>query len=44
MASDVELLQLSQRGHVEAFAALVRRYQSVVCAASYGATGDRGLS
>ena len=42
--TDVELVEASRRGEHEAFGHLVARYQDVVCAVSYGATGDPGLS
>jgi len=42
--SDIELLAASSEGQIEAFATLVRRYESLVCAVSYSATGDRTLS
>jgi RNA polymerase sigma factor (sigma-70 family) len=42
--SDGELVAASRRGEHEAFGHLVARYQDVVCAVSYGATGDPGLS
>lgn len=42
--SDAELLEASRRGERAAFAALVERYQGVVCAVSYSRTGDRALS
>src|SRR5512135_2731724 len=42
--SDVELVEASRRGEHEAFGHLVARYQDVVCAVSFGATGDQGLS
>ena len=42
--SDIELLAASSKGQIEAFAALVRRYESLVCSVSYSATGDRALS
>jgi len=42
--SDAELLEASQRGERDAFAALIERYQRVVSAVSYSRTGDRALS
>jgi DNA-directed RNA polymerase specialized sigma24 family protein len=42
--TDVELLEASASGRTGAFAELVRRYQSLICAVSYSATGDRALS
>lgn len=37
---EIELLRSSLRGRGESFAALVERYQSLVCAITYGATGS----
>lgn len=42
--TDTELLEASSAGKVEAFATLVHRYQSLVCAVSFSATGDQALS
>jgi RNA polymerase sigma factor (sigma-70 family) len=42
--TDAELLDASRRGEHAAFGRLVERYQSLVCAVSFGATGDRALS
>jgi RNA polymerase sigma factor (sigma-70 family) len=42
--SDAELFEQSRQGKVDAFAALVGRHQGLVCAVSYGTTGDRSLS
>ncbi len=42
--SDTELLRASQAGDPEAFGRLVERYQRVVCAVAYSATGDPALS
>lgn len=42
--SDAELLAACRRGETEAFGSLVERYQGLVCAVSYSATGDRVLS
>lgn len=44
MSSDAELLRRSRAGHKEAFAGLVERYQNLVCAVTFGATGDRELA
>jgi len=44
MASDAELLQQSRAGQTEAFAGLVERYQNLVCAVTFGGTGDRALA
>jgi len=44
VSTDVELVEASRAGQVAAFAVLVERYQSLVCAVSYSATGDRALS
>jgi RNA polymerase sigma factor (sigma-70 family) len=38
------LLEASRRGAREAFAALVERYQGLVCALTFSATGDRALA
>lgn len=42
--TDAELIDASRRGERDAFGRLVERYQKLVCAVSYGATGDRALS
>lgn len=42
--SDAELLAACRRGETAAFGSLVERYQGLVCAVSYSATGDRVLS
>jgi|GEM_PF-724540 len=42
--SDVELLRASLDGSTQAFGVVVGRYQSLVCAITYGATGDVGRS
>ena len=42
--TDLELFEASSAGQIEAFTALVERYQSLVCAVSYSATGDQALS
>jgi RNA polymerase sigma factor (sigma-70 family) len=43
-ASDAELVAESLRGNREAFAAIVGRYQSLVCSLTYSATGDLARS
>lgn len=43
-ASDAELIDASRRGEHAAFGRLVERYQALVCAVSFTATGDRALS
>ncbi|HUT30028.1 MAG TPA: sigma-70 family RNA polymerase sigma factor [Sedimentisphaerales bacterium] len=40
MTSEIELLQASLNGSSEAFEAIVRKYQSLICAITYSATGD----
>lgn len=42
--SDNELLQASLAGSADAFGAIVQRYQALVCAVAYSATGDIGTS
>lgn len=42
--SETELLQASLAGSREAFGAVVQRYQALVCAVTYSATGDVGKS
>ena len=42
--TDVELVEATRRGEIEAFGHLVERYQHLVCAVSYSSTGDRVLS
>jgi len=42
--SDNELLQASLAGSTDAFGAIVQRYQTLVCAIAYSATGDIGRS
>jgi len=42
--SDSELLRASLAGSKEAFGVVVQRYQSLVCAIAYSATGDVGKS
>ncbi|HTM22032.1 MAG TPA: RNA polymerase sigma factor, partial [Kofleriaceae bacterium] len=44
VASDAELLLACRRGEQAAFGRLIERYQDLVGAVSYGATGDRALS
>ena len=44
MASDARLLRASLRGDHDAFARIVRRYQSLVCAITYSRTGDLAAS
>ncbi len=44
MASDARLLKASLRGDNDAFSAIVRRYQSLVCAITYSGTGDLAAS
>ncbi len=41
--TDAQLVEASRRGELEAFGHLVERYQGVVCAVGYSATGDRVL-
>ncbi len=43
-AGESELVQASLAGSKEAFGAVVERYQSLVCAITYSATGDIGKS
>jgi RNA polymerase sigma factor (sigma-70 family) len=43
-ASDAELIDATRRGEHAAFGHLVERYQALVCAVSFTATGDRALS
>ncbi len=43
-ASENELLQASRAGDKEAFGLVVQRYQALVCALTYSATGDVGAS
>ena len=38
--NETELLQASIRGNPQAFGAIVSRYQSLVCAITFSATGD----
>lgn len=42
--SEAQLLQASVAGSKDAFGAVVRRYQALVCALTYSATGDIGTS
>lgn len=42
--SEIELLQGSVAGNREAFGAIIRRYQALVCAITYSTTGDVGTS
>jgi RNA polymerase sigma factor (sigma-70 family) len=44
IVSESDLLQASLAGSKEAFGTLVQRYQSLVCAVTYSATGDIGRS
>ena len=44
MKNDTQLLKASIRGNRRAFAAIVKRYQSLVCSVTYGLTGDFGVS
>ena len=43
-ANEVDLIQASIKGDNTAFEGLVAKYQSMVCAITYGATGNIGLS
>ena len=38
--SEIELLQASLRGQTPAFEAIVQKYQSLICAITYSATGS----
>lgn len=42
--TETALLQASQAGSKDAFGAIVERYQSLICAITYSATGDFGKS
>ncbi len=42
--SEVQLLQASAAGSKDAFGVIVRRYQTLICAITYSATGDVGTS
>ena len=44
MTSEAQLLQASRAGSKDAFGTIVRRYQALVCALTYSATGDVGTS
>jgi RNA polymerase sigma factor (sigma-70 family) len=44
MENDPALLDASLGGNKQAFGQIVRRYQSLLCAIAYSATGDLGLS
>ena len=44
IATDQELIEACRAGQLGAFAQLVERYQNLVCAVAFSATGDRGLS
>jgi len=44
MENDPALLDASLAGNKQAFGRIVRRYQSLLCAIAYSATGDLGLS
>lgn len=44
IVNEVELVQASVKGNNVAFEGLVAKYQSLVCAITYGATGDIGKS
>lgn len=43
-STDAQLVEASQRGDVDAFGALVQRYQSLICAVSFASTGNQTLS
>ena len=43
-ASDVSLVQQSRAGDRDAFAEIVRRYQSLLCSVAFGATGNLATS
>jgi DNA-directed RNA polymerase specialized sigma24 family protein len=38
--SEIELLRASLNGSSDAFEAIVKKYQSLICAITYSATGD----
>lgn len=42
--ADVELLKHCLQGHTQSFEVLVGRYQSLICAITYGATGNVDMS
>ncbi len=44
MKGEAQLLRASVAGSKDAFGAIVRRYQALVCAVTYSATGDVGTS
>jgi len=44
MGSDLELMEACLAGNREAFGRIVERYQSLICAIAYSATGDLGAS
>ena len=44
MAGEARLLKASLKGDHDAFARIVRRYQALVCAITYSATGDLATS
>jgi RNA polymerase sigma factor (sigma-70 family) len=44
ITSEAKLLEASLAGNTEAFGAIVQRYQSLICAITYSATGDLGKS
>ena len=44
MVNEIELLRASTRGDTAAFEAIVKNYQSFICAITFSATGDVGKS
>lgn len=44
MSSDLELMEACLAGNRQAFGRIVERYQSLICAVAYSATGDLGVS
>ena len=44
MSSDLELMEACLAGNRQAFGRIVERYQSLICAIAYSATGDLGVS
>ena len=42
MSNEVELLKASARGDSLAFEEIIKKYQSLICAITYSATGDLG--
>ncbi|HIJ73823.1 MAG TPA: sigma-70 family RNA polymerase sigma factor [Candidatus Hydrogenedentes bacterium] len=44
MATDAALFEASRAGNRQAFAGIVERYKSLICAVTYNATGDFALS